>query len=163
MAPVGAVEAVAAVVGDLDGGDAQGPHGARLVGQGGEVIRVLGDQLQVGPVVQRQHRHRRVEGAVLERQRLGPGLDRGRRVRRALGDHHRRRLDRRDLAVGRLVAAGASADVDDRARVAERLPDRRREARVGGAGVRVGATDQVVLHASSSRSAAIRSTTCAAW
>ena len=54
------------------------------------------------------------------------------------------------LAVGRLVAAGARADVDDRARVAERLPDRRRDARVGARGcARSVRPIVVVLHASS--------------
>ena len=40
-------------------------------------------------------------------------LDGGAALRRPLGDHHRRRLDRRHLAVRRLVAAGPRADVDD--------------------------------------------------
>ena len=97
----------------------------------------------------REDGHRGVEAAVLERQRLGAPLHDRRRVRRALGDHHRGRLDRRHLAVGRLVVAGAGADVDDRAGVAERLPDRRRDPRVGRASARVGAPDVVVLHASS--------------
>ncbi len=42
------------------------------------------------------------------------------RAGRPLRDHHRRRLDRRHLAVGRLVRARAGADVHHRPRVAER-------------------------------------------
>src|SRR5206468_12823748 len=64
---------------------------------------------------------------------------------------------------GRLVVARAGADVEHRARVAEPLPDRRRDPRVGGTGPRVGAADDVVAHASSERRADIRRTTSAAW
>ena len=58
------------------------------------------------PVVVGEHRHRRVERAVAERQRLGARVDAGRGARRALRAHHRRGLDRGDVAVARLVGAG---------------------------------------------------------
>jgi len=84
----------------------------------------------VGPVVVAEDRHRGVERAVGERQRLGGRLHGGRRADRALGEHHRRRLDGDDVAVARLIAAGARADVDDGASVAEGGMDRSRKSRV---------------------------------
>ncbi len=60
-------------------------------------------------------------------------------------DHHRRRLDRHDLAAGGLVRARAGADVDDRRGVAERPVDLRLDARVGHAGRAVGRADLVVV------------------
>jgi hypothetical protein len=76
--------------------DALARHAPQLGGAGAEVA----------PVVDREDGHRRVEARVGEGQRLGARLHGRRGAGRALGDHHRRRLDRGDLAVGRLVAAG---------------------------------------------------------
>ena len=73
---------------------------------------------------------RRVERRVAERQRLRVGPDDGGRVRRTLGDHRGRRLDRDDLALRRLVASRAGADVDDPAGIAERGVHLCRDARV---------------------------------
>ena len=93
--------------------------------------------IEVLPVVDRQHAHRRIDALVAERQRLGDAFHGRARPRRPLGDHHRRGLDRDDVAVGRLVGPGAGADVDDAAGVAERGPDRRLDAWVGTAEVAV--------------------------
>ena len=107
----------------------------------------------VAPVMHRQDRHRRVEGAVGERQRLGGALYGRRRAGGPLRDHHGRGLDRHDLAVARLVGADAGADVDDRARVAECVCHRPLDARVGAARACVGGADAVVgRHARSWRS-----------
>ena len=73
-----------------------------------------------------------VERAVLEWQLLGAPLHNRGGVRRALGDHHRRGLEGHDLSVDRLVAAGAGAHVQHRARIAKPLPDRHGDAHASG-------------------------------
>ena len=82
------------------------------------------------PVVDRHARHRGVDGAVVERQRLGARGDRGRRAGRAVGAHRRARLHREDPPVARLVAAAPGAHVQDGARIAEGGVDALRDPRV---------------------------------
>ena len=94
-----------------------------------------------------ERRHRGVERAVGERQRLRRRAHHGGGARRALGDHHLRRLDRDDLAVARLVGARPGADVEDRPRVAERGVDRGGDPRVLAADPRVADPDRVVQRA----------------
>ena len=65
-------------------------------------------------------------------------------MHRGLPQHLVRRLHRDDGPVGGLVAPSAGADVEDGVAVAEARVDRRRDARVLAARVRVGATDLVV-------------------
>ena len=88
---------------------------------------------QVGPLVHRDQRHRRVDGLVVQRQPLGDGVDGRRQVRGALRAHRGRGLDRDDMAVRRLVRAGARADVQDGAGVAERGVHPGGDARIGAA------------------------------
>jgi hypothetical protein len=76
-------------------------------------------------VVDRQARHCGVDRVVVEGQRFGASGDHRRRTGRALGPHDGARLDREHPAIGRLVGAGAGADVEDRARIAERGRDPR--------------------------------------
>ena len=78
---------------------------------------------RVLPVMNGGDGHRGVEGPVRERQALRGGGHARRRARRALRPHDRRRFHRGDVAVGRLVGAGAGPDVQHRPRVAERVPD----------------------------------------
>ena len=114
------------------------PHRARDLGVAGdEHDRPGGDATQLAdarllrapPVVDRQDRHRGVDGAVAQRQRLGGRAQRRRQRARPLRCHDVARLDGDDVAVARLVGAGAGAHVDDGARVAERGHDAREQAR----------------------------------
>ena len=80
--------------------------------------RSAGDPAQLGqarpgrlPVVDRHARHRRVDGVVVQRQRLGTRRDRRRGAGGALGAHRRARLDGQHPAIARLVGAGPGADV----------------------------------------------------
>src|SRR3954464_12925314 len=66
-----------------------------------------------------------------------------RRPGRPLHPHDRRRLDRGDLTIRRLIGPGPRPHVDDRARVAERGPDPRRDPRIAWPRRRVGSTDGV--------------------
>ena len=74
---------------------------------------------RVVPVMHRIQRHRGIEAAVDERQPLGRRQHRRSGVRRPLGDHHRRGLDRQHGAVTRLVRPGAGADVQQGAAIAQ--------------------------------------------
>lgn len=68
----------------------------------------------------RQARHRGIEGIVVKRQRLRAPGDRRRGISRPLSPHDGARLDRENPAIGRLVGAGAGADVEHGARIPER-------------------------------------------
>ena len=100
--------------------------------------------LVIVPVVVGQHRHRGVEGVVVEREPLGARVHDGRRPGRPLGAHDRRRLHRGDVEVGRLVRPRPGADVEHRAGVAEGGADARREARVLTADVGIADAEGVV-------------------
>jgi hypothetical protein len=91
-----------------------------------------------------EHRHRSVEGAVLEREALGGGVDARRRLDRPLRAHDGGRLDRQDVTIRRLVRTGSGADIEDRARIAQRAPDPRRDPRLGPTPARIPAADAVV-------------------
>ena len=99
---------------------------------------------RVGPVVHGGERHRGVERLVVEReaQRVRRHARRG--AGRALRAHHRRRFHRDDVAVRRLVGAGARPDIQHRPRVAERGPDLRGDPRLGAPGDGVAVPDGVV-------------------
>jgi len=81
-------------------------------------------------VVDRQARHRRVDRVVVERQRLSTSGDHRRGTGWALRPHDGARLDREHPSVGRLVRAAAGADIEDRARIAQRGGDPRGDPRV---------------------------------
>ena len=105
----------------------------------------LGETLRdVAPVMDREHRHRRVDRGVLERERLGRALMDGCGSGRTPVDHRPRRLDGDDLAVFRLVRARTCADVRHRSGIAERVPDCGCDARVGASGLRICRADRVV-------------------
>ncbi len=97
-----------------------------------------------GQWVDGDERHRRVEAVVFEREVFGAGLDGRGGPRGTLLDHHLRGLDRGDLAVARLVGAGAGADVEDAAGVAEGRFDPRRDPRIGSPHLAVADPDPVV-------------------
>ncbi len=85
---------------------------------------------------------------VVEWQRLGPRLDRRRCVRGSLSAHRGARLGRQYPAIQRLIGAAPCADVQNRARIAERRMDAGVDARVGSAVLRIGATVTLVVDAS---------------
>jgi hypothetical protein len=87
----------------------------------------------VGPLVDGDQGHGRVEAVVGEGQVLRHCVHGRGQVRGPLGAHRGRRLDRGDLPVGRLVGPGARADVDNRPRVAQRRVHVGGEPRVGPA------------------------------
>ena len=99
---------------------------------------------RVAPVVVGEHGHGGVERAVTEGQRLGLRGDARRRAGRPLRPHDGRGLDGDHVAVRRLVGPGARADVHDGARLAERRPDARRDARLGAPRTSVIDADLVV-------------------
>jgi hypothetical protein len=115
------------------------PEVAEGLGVGGhDRHRAAGDAanlgeapVEVGPVVDREDRQGGLEGVVVEGERVGGGIDRRGQGRIAAGAHLGRGLDRDDVAVGRLVGAGPGADVEDRARVAERGDQLRGDPGVG--------------------------------
>jgi hypothetical protein len=80
-----------------------------------------------------EHGEGGVERRVAHGQGGARGLDDRRGVGRPLADHGARRLDGDDAAIARLVGTGAGADVEDRARRAERGVDVRGDARIGPA------------------------------
>ncbi len=98
----------------------------------------------VAPVLEGEHGEGGVEGAVGHRQRLRDRPHRGGRRPGPVGEHDARRLDRDDAAGDRLVGAGAGPDVQDRAGVAERGVQARREPRLGAAVPRVAGPDLLV-------------------
>ena len=98
----------------------------------------------VGPVVDGEHRHHRVERPRRDRERLGDGPDYGSRCRRPLRQHHPRRLDGDCLPVRRLIGARPRPDIEHRARITERGEQRSCEASVGLSEPRVPASDLVV-------------------
>jgi hypothetical protein len=139
---------------DALGQEAQLPVGQRVEVEREHDDRAAGDAAQLCepgleriPVVDRDAGHRRVDRAVVQRQRLGARVDRGRRPGRALRAHRRARLDGQQPAVLGLVRARSGAHVDDRARVAEGGADARGDARVGAAMVGVRAPVQLVVDA----------------
>ena len=78
---------------------------------------------------------------------LGDPACRGRGAGRALRQHHRGRFQRRDHRSGRLVGAGAGADVQDPAGIAERGADLGFDPGIRTPGRRVGRADRVVARA----------------
>ncbi len=100
------------------------------------------------PVVQGDDRHRGIDAGVAQRQVPGASADRGDTMRRALRGHHIAGLDRDHVAVVGLIGAGAGADVDDHARVAERGVDERGEAWILATGAGVAHADLVIARPS---------------
>jgi hypothetical protein len=123
--------AVAATVGE----DHDPPRHPLHLGQPG---------LHVGPVVDGLQRHRGIEAAVLEGQRFGARPHHRRRVGGTLGDHLRRRLDRRHPPLAGLIPAGARADVQHRHRISQPRLDRRLDPWVGTARPRIALPDPVI-------------------
>ncbi len=101
----------------------------------------------VRPVVDREDGERRVEGPIAERELLGDSQRSRRSVRRSLCEHHRRRIDGCDDGTGRLVRAGAAADVHDPSGITERDADLRLDAGIGPPRRGVGGADHVVARA----------------
>jgi hypothetical protein len=91
-----------------------------------------------------QHRQRRVEGIILERQGFGACLHDRRGLGWPLGDHLGGGLDGRHLAVRRLVGAGSGADIENRPGVAQRIVDPRGNSRVAAAVRAVANADAIV-------------------
>ncbi len=110
----------------------------------------------ISPVVHGGDRHRGVEGLVLERQLLRGGVHARRRTRGPLTPHHRRRLDRDHVAIGRFIGAGAGPDVQHRPGVAECVPDLRGDPRLGTPGRGVSAADRVVQPCAEQRQLLLR-------
>jgi hypothetical protein len=100
--------------------------------------------LDVVPVMQRQHRHRRIDRPIAERERLRGSANRRSGMRRALSDHHLGGLDCDDLPIVGLVGPDTRAHVDDARRAAERCPDRRRDTTIGSPDLVVAAAHGVV-------------------
>ena len=96
-------------------------------------------------MVDRYARHRRIDRAIVERERLCAGGDRGRGAGGALGAHRRAGLHCQHPAIGWLIGAGAGAHVEHRARFAERRVDARGDARIGTAVQGVGASVALVV------------------
>ena len=69
----------------------------------------------------REHRHGRIEGIVVERQRLGRADQSRNGARRSLRPHRRRRFDRQHVAIGWFVGARSGADIQNGFRRAERF------------------------------------------
>jgi hypothetical protein len=100
---------------------------------------------RVVPVVDRDDRHRRVEAVVFKRQVFGSRLDRGRRARGPLGNHHLRGLDRRHLlSVRWLVGAGPGTHVNYAARCPESRFDPGRDAWIRPANLAVADAHPVI-------------------
>lgn len=91
--------------------------------------------------------HRSVDGVVVERERLRPGVDHRRRPGRPLRTHGRARLDGQDPSVDGLVGPRAGANIEDGLGVAETGMDQRRYSRVGAAVMRIGAPVLLVVNA----------------
>ena len=93
----------------------------------------------------REDRHAGIERLVGERQGLGHTVDRRCQGRRTLRPHGRRRFERRDLTIRRLVGAGAGPDVQDRTRLPQCGMDLPGDRRIGLAVARVVAADHPVI------------------
>jgi hypothetical protein len=92
-----------------------------------------------------EDRHRSLEGAVIERQRLGGGVHGGGQPGATSGPHRPGRFDGGESPVKRLVRTGARADVEDRPGAAERSYDRGRDARVRSPVLRIPCPDPAVV------------------
>jgi hypothetical protein len=97
-----------------------------------------------GPVVHGHDGHGRVGGAVGERQALGDSEHRRRESGVSLAGHRRRRLDRDDRPVGRLVRACARTDVHHGPGIAECFVHCGGDTRVSPPVCRVADPDRVV-------------------
>jgi hypothetical protein len=95
-------------------------------------------------VVNADDRHRRVEAVICEGQRFGARLHDLCRALGALIDHLLRGLDRHDPPFGRLVGAGAGADVENALGVAERSFDPCRDPGIGSANLAVASAYLVI-------------------
>ena len=91
-----------------------------------------------------EHRHRRIEAAVLERQLLGNRPDDRHGALGPLGDHDLGRLDRDHVQILRLIRPRARANVDHRARISEGRTNPRRDPRIGPPDGRIALADLVV-------------------
>src|SRR5271155_2874877 len=90
-------------------------------------------------------RHAGVEAVLRKRQLLSDGIDRKRQVRRPLRTHRSRWLNGSDTTVDGLIGTCTSANVEHGPGAAERSPDRRFNARVRPAVLRVSLADQSVV------------------
>ncbi len=100
--------------------------------------------LGLGPVMDGQHRHRRVERRVRERQGLSHSSHDAPSPSPALPEHRRRGLDRHDQTIARLVVPGTCPHVHDRAAPTEARTDLRGDPRILAPGLRVRAPDALV-------------------
>ncbi len=100
--------------------------------------------VDVGPVMHGHDGHRRVGGAVGERQALSDSEHSRRKSRIPLQSHRRRRLDRDYRPVGRLVRARAGTDVHNGPGVSERFEHGGSATWVGPPVSRVAVPDRVV-------------------
>lgn len=71
-------------------------------------------------MVKAEHRHGRIDRAIAKRNAARGRADRRRELTWPLRSHHLAGLDCDDVPIGGFVRAGTGADVDDRARVAQR-------------------------------------------
>src|SRR5436190_3759857 len=109
-------------------------HAAHLEQAGNRVL----------PVMNGGKSHRSVEGLVLEGKALRGGSHAPRCACGTLRTHDCRRLHRGHLTVGGFIGAGASADIKNGARIAERSPDLRGDPRLGAPRHAVGGSDGVI-------------------
>jgi hypothetical protein len=105
----------------------------------GDATHLLQAGDRIAPVVIGENRHRNIERAVGERERLRFGGDAARGIAGTLCPHHGRRLDGGENAVPRLVGPGSGAHIQDGVRISERTPDAGSDSGFGAAlsGVRV--------------------------
>ncbi len=89
--------------------------------------------------------HGGIEGAVIERQSLGHGVDGGGEVRGTLGAHGGGGLHRRDAAVRRLIRARARPHIEHTLCGAERGEDDGGDAGIGLAVAAIVASDAAIV------------------
>src|SRR5262249_47458492 len=85
-----------------------------------------------------------VDAAVVERQPIRGGADRGGQIARSLRGHQVARLDGDHVAVARLVGARSGPHVDHGARLAQRRDDALEEARVLAARAGIALSNAIV-------------------
>ena len=101
------------------------------------------------PVMDRHAGHPRVDRAVIEGKRLRASGDRRRRTGGALGPHGCARLDSKHPATTWLVGPRAGANIEHRARIAERGVNARGDPRVRAPVSRIGAPVPLIVNPSS--------------
>ncbi len=90
-------------------------------------------------------RHARIELPIAKRQSLRNCIDRGWQMARPQRPHRFRRLNRRDATISRLIGTSASANIEHRLSIAQRIEDKSRDTRVRLPIARVATSNDAVI------------------